>query len=83
MKILGIPLLIEWDKFAPGTSFFVPCLDRKLTQRFVESEAARLKVEVVCKQVVEKGKYGLRVWRVGDIMPLHSSPMSPSNSEKI
>ena len=73
MKILGLPLLIEWDKFRPGTSFFVPCVDRKLTQRFVESEAARLKVTVVCKQVIEKGKYGLRVWRTEDIIAPHSS----------
>ena len=80
MKILGLPLVIEWDKFKPGTSFFVPCLDRKLTQRFVESEAARLKINVVCKQVVEKGKYGLRVWRVEPIMVSHSSP---SGFEKI
>jgi hypothetical protein len=64
MRILNIPLLIEWDKFKPGTSFFVPCIDRKLTQRFVEEEANRLKFKVVSKQVIEKGVYGLRVWRV-------------------
>lgn len=81
MKILGLPLLIEWDKFKPGTSFFVPCLDRRLTQRFVESEAARLKVSVVCKQVVEKGKYGLRVWRTEDIIPSHSSSPSLLNEK--
>jgi hypothetical protein len=34
----------------------------------VEAEAARLEIKVLCKQVVEKGKYGLRVWRVGDIL---------------
>jgi len=73
MKILGLPLLIQWDKFHPGTSFFVPCVDRKLTQRFVEGEAQRLKIDIVCKQVVEKGKYGLRVWRVEPIMVSHSS----------
>ena len=64
MRILNIPLLIEWDKFKVGTSFFVPCIDRKLTQRFVEEEAQRLKLNIVCKQVIEKGKYGLRVWRI-------------------
>jgi hypothetical protein len=64
MRILNIPLLIEWDKFKPSTSFFVPCIDRRLTQRFVEEEAKRLKLNIVCKQVIEKGKYGLRVWRV-------------------
>lgn len=64
MRILNIPLLIEWDKFKVGTSFFVPCIDRKLTQRFVEEEATRLQINIVCKQVIEKGKYGLRVWRI-------------------
>jgi hypothetical protein len=64
MRILNIPLLVKWDKFKPGTSFFVPCIDRRLTQRFVEEEAARLKFEIVCKQVIEKGVYGLRVWRI-------------------
>jgi hypothetical protein len=68
LTILNLPLLIQWEKFKPGTSFFVPCIDRKLTQRFVEAEAARLEIKVLCKQVVEKGKYGLRVWRVGDIL---------------
>ena len=68
LTILNLPLLIQWEKFKPGTSFFVPCIDRRLTQRFVEAEAKRLGIDVLCKQVVEKGKYGLRVWRVGDIL---------------
>ena len=68
LTILNLPLLIQWEKFKPGTSFFVPCIDRRLTQQFVEAEAARLEIKVLCKQVVEKGKYGLRVWRVDDIL---------------
>jgi hypothetical protein len=68
LTILNLPLLIEWEKFKPGTSFFVPCIDRRLTQRFVETEASRIGVRVLCKQVVEKGKYGLRVWRLDDIL---------------
>lgn len=68
LTILNLPLLIQWEKFKPGTSFFVPCIDRRLTQRFVEAEAARLEIRVLCKQVVEKGKYGLRVWRLDDIL---------------
>jgi hypothetical protein len=68
LTILNLPLLIQWEKFKPGTSFFVPCIDRRLTQRFVETEAARLEIKVLCKQVVEKGKYGLRVWRLDDIL---------------
>ena len=68
LTILNLPLLIQWEKFKPGTSFFVPCIDRRLTQRFVEAEATRLGIKVLCKQVVEKRKYGLRVWRLGDIL---------------
>jgi hypothetical protein len=63
MRILDVPLFIKWDKFKPGTSFFVPCIDRRLTQRFVEEEAARLKFNIICKHVIERGVYGLRVWR--------------------
>jgi hypothetical protein len=73
LKILNQPLMIQWEKFKPGTSFFVPCLDRKLTERFINVEARRLGLNVICKQVVEKGKYGLRVWRVEAIIDLHSS----------
>jgi hypothetical protein len=74
LTILNLPVLIQWEKFKPGTSFFVPCIDRRLTQRFVETEAKRIGVEVLCKQVVEKGKFGLRVWRVDAILAPHSSP---------
>jgi hypothetical protein len=74
LTILNQPLWIQWDKFKPGTSFFVPCIDRRLTQRFVTTEARRMGFEVVCKQVVEKGKYGLRVWRVNVTIDPHSSP---------
>ena len=71
---MNLPVMIQWDKFKVGTSFFIPCIDRKVTQRFVETEAKRIGVQVICKQVVEKNRYGLRVWRVSDILPLHSSP---------
>jgi hypothetical protein len=74
LTILNQPLLIQWNKFKPGTSFFVPCIDRRLTQRFVTTEAQRLGLNVICKQVIEKNKYGLRVWRVDDTMDPHSSP---------
>ena len=63
MEVMGLPVLIEWDKFHPGTSMFIPCLDRRAMQRFITQETNRLRLNVVCKQVVENGVYGLRVWR--------------------
>lgn len=75
MQVMGLPLLIEWDKFKPGTSFFIPCLDRKAVERFVTQEARRLQLDVICKQVIEKGVYGLRVWRIDATVRPHSSPV--------
>lgn len=71
---MGLPVLIEWDKFHPGTSMFIPCLDRRAMQRFITQETNRLRLNVVSKQVVENGVYGLRVWRVdGIVSPALSS----------
>jgi hypothetical protein len=64
LRILTTPILIDWKAFQPETSFFIPCLDYKPVQEFVEKEAFRLRMQVVCKRVVERGKYGLRVWRL-------------------
>lgn len=73
MKIYNLPILVRWDKFQPGSSFFIPCIDRRAMEKEVLKEANRLKVEVLCKHVVENNMYGLRVWRVPPRMPLHSS----------
>lgn len=73
MQILGIPILIEWRKFKPGTSFFIPCLDRRAMEKEVIAETERLKVPVITKQVIENGMYGLRVWRVDAKLLAHSS----------
>jgi len=74
MEVLGLPLLIEWEKFHPGTSMFIPCLDRRAMERFITRELARHRLNAVCKQVVEDGVYGLRVWRVdGIVSPALSS----------
>jgi len=66
--------LVEWPKFQPGTSFFVPCIDRQQMRRFILDEADRIRVLVRCKAVIENGVYGLRVWRLDDKVPPHSSP---------
>lgn len=64
LHLLNLSIWIDWGKFVPGTSFFIPCLDYHPVQDYVEKEASRLRMQVVCKRTVEKGKYGLRVWRM-------------------
>jgi hypothetical protein len=77
MEVMGLSLLIEWDKFHVGTSIFVPCVDRRAVEKFITHESRRLRLNVVCKQVVENGVYGLRVWRVDAIVHPHSSRSPP------
>lgn len=63
LLLSSLSIHIEWEKFKPGTSFFIPCLNRREVEHHIRSEANRLRMNVVCKAVVERGKYGLRVWR--------------------
>ena len=61
---MNLTILLPWKKLEPGQSFFIPCLDRKVHAKTLQKEADRLGISVVIKQVVENGKYGLRVWRL-------------------
>jgi hypothetical protein len=64
LKIMNLPVKIEWEKLVVNGSFFVPCLDTKPVEEFINCEGARRRYSVICKQVVEKGRYGLRCWRL-------------------
>ncbi len=66
MRPLELRIVIEWDKFQLGASMFIPCLNRRAMQKFIEKETQRLKMTIICKRVIENGLYGLRVWRVED-----------------
>ena len=64
IKIMGLAVKISWIDFKPDTSIFIPCLDINPVKEYVLAEANRRKYDVICKQVVEKNKYGLRCWRI-------------------
>lgn len=64
LRLLNLSVWIDWGKLEPEMSFFIPCLNRAEVEEFVQKEAERLRMQVICKHVVEKGRYGLRVWRV-------------------
>ena len=75
LQVFNLPILIKWEAFVPDSSFFIPCIDRGKMERAILQEANRLKINVLCKHVIEQGKYGLRVWRVaGTIGPHSTSP---------
>tara|TARA_R110000803_G_scaffold10912_10_gene33218 strand:+ start:750 stop:959 length:210 start_codon:yes stop_codon:yes gene_type:complete len=60
----GVRVVIDWSKFVPGTSVFIPAIN---TNKAVEHllKAVRIDKEHITKRVcIENGKYGVRVWRM-------------------
>lgn len=64
MKVHGINFEIDWSKFKPGRSFFIPCLDLEAAKKQVKAVAKRLQYSVEMRGVIEDGVKGLRVWRI-------------------
>jgi hypothetical protein len=63
MKIETVTYRINWEKFRPGYSFFVPCIDTKIAKQTILTVTRRLQMEIIMRVVVEDGIKGLRVWR--------------------
>jgi hypothetical protein len=64
MKIETVSYQIDWARFRPGYSFFVPCVDHRAARESIDTTTRRLKMKVVTKVVIVEGVKGLRVWRV-------------------
>lgn len=60
----GVRIVVDWSKFLPGTSIFIPCVN---TKRAIDDlvAASGISKENITKRVrIENGKYGVRVWRI-------------------
>ena len=64
MKVHEISFDIDWAKFKPGRTFFIPCLDLQTAKTEVSRVTKRLRYSVEMRGVVENGVKGLRVWRI-------------------
>jgi len=60
----GVRVLIDWSKFIVGTSIFVPCINTKTAFKHIVEASQIEKTDLVKRVCIEKGKYGLRVWRM-------------------
>lgn len=60
----GTDYQIDWPKFQPGSSIFIPAVDTKAAIEAIKREAARLEFQFIHKIVVEDGIKGIRVWRL-------------------
>jgi hypothetical protein len=64
MLIHGLSFRINWAKFIVGASFFIPCLDTEAALTEVTTVTKRLGYRIKTQVNVDKGIYGLRVWRI-------------------
>lgn len=60
----GVRVVIDWSKFVPGASVFIPCVNTaKALEHFVEAGGVR-RSDITHRIRVEDGKYGIRIWRL-------------------
>lgn len=60
----GVRIVLNWDKFGPGTSMFVPCINTTDAIAQLRKIAKGLGYDVVVKVVINYTKLGVRIWRI-------------------
>lgn len=66
MKITteGVPVVVEWHKFVVGSSFYIPCLDRRALASKIDAAAKERNMRVKYRFTMENGTQGVRFWRI-------------------
>ena len=59
----GVRIIIDWQKFVPGASVFIPTINTTKAINHVVEAANLTKKDIVYRVRIENGKYGVRVWR--------------------
>ena len=60
----GVRLVVDWDKFKPGTSIFIPCVNTNKAIDDLVAASGLNRKDIVKRVRIEDGKYGVRVWRI-------------------
>jgi hypothetical protein len=60
----GVPIRVAWDKFVPGASIFIPCVDTVECGRQMFEIGTHNDWTLDMRPVIEGGRWGVRVWRV-------------------
>ena len=63
-SVFGHKVEVDWSKFTPGSSFFIPCIDRESMEKGIKIDCKAVGLKCVTKQVIENNICGVRVWRV-------------------
>ncbi len=60
----GVRIVLKWDAFVVGASFFVPCINTDLAIKQLTTITDNSSQQVTTKIRVENGRLGVRIWRV-------------------
>lgn len=60
----GVHIVLNWDAFVVGASFFVPCINTDLAIKQLTTITDNSSQQVTTKIRVENGRLGVRIWRV-------------------
>ena len=63
-KVNGVWYEVDWEKFTPGTSIFVPTLKVSQVRQKLYAAGMLTTGDLETRVTVENGVYGVRVWRV-------------------
>jgi|TARA_R110002012_G_scaffold190155_3_gene357733 hypothetical protein len=59
----GVRIVIDWEKFVPGASVFIPAINTIKAVHHLTEATNLTKKDIVYRVRIENGKYGVRVWR--------------------
>lgn len=59
----GVPIVVEWDQMAVGTSVFIPAINHEKLKVQMSRQAADRGMRLEGRSRIEGGKYGMRFWR--------------------
>jgi hypothetical protein len=60
----GVTIVVDWEKFTPGASVFIPTMRYRDTLKHVLRAANLEPKDIEFRVRVEDGKYGVRIWRL-------------------
>jgi hypothetical protein len=59
----GVRVVVNWDKFLPNTSVFIPCVNTDNAKQQIKKICSDFDYEITLKVTIYRGKLGVRAWR--------------------
>ena len=60
----GVRIVVDWAKFVPGSSIFIPCINVPEALIHVKQASKLGNSDISWSYATENGTYGVRIWRI-------------------